>query len=556
MAKLTSIVLDPAGYDLPAGQRRVLRWTIYIGYAALVAGVFHGLANALSYAGITILGWFPGLRTYYQGLTAHGVANVLIFTFSFSNAFLPLMTARALARPLNTGLLWATFGTLVLGNLLTIYAVVGNKATVLYTSYAPLQAHWTYYLGLALVVVSTWLALASMIVALVGWRRQNRGERVPLLAFISVASYVMWALASIPIAVEFLAFLLPWSLGLRAEVDPLLTRTLFWFTGHPIVYAWLLPAYVSWYALIPRQVGGAVVSDSYTRIVWILFLLLSIPTGMHHQYVDPGISSVMKAVHGVMTFGVFFPSLATAFSVMAALEIGGRRAGGRGLFGWIRTLPWGNPSVVAQILAMLTFVLGGATGLVNASFTMNQVIHNTSWVPGHFHMTVGSAVALTFMGIAYWLIPYLTQRKLFSRGIALASSWIYTIGLLIFARGLISGGLAGMPRRTFIAEATYTSDAWRLPGILTGIGGTMMFIGVALFFIVIGLTIVAGRRNAAPRDIPISQALTPPAKQGWETWLDRLGVWTAAAIVLILIAYGPFLLGYEIIPVSPGFRLF
>jgi len=556
MASVTSVVLRPEGYDLPAGQRRVLRWTIYIGYAALIAGVFHGLANALSYAGISILGWFPGLSTYYQGLTAHGVANVLFFTFTFANAFLPLMTGRALARPLNTGLLWASFITLVLGNILTIYAVVGNHASVLYTSYAPLQAHWTYYLGLVLLVVSTYFALANMIIALVGWKKANRGERIPLLAYISVTSYVMWLLASLPIAVEFIVFLLPWSLGWRSHVDPLLTRTLFWFTGHAIVYAWLLPAYVSWYALIPRQVGGAVISDSYTRIVWILFLLLSIPTGMHHQYTDPGISNAMKAVHGVLTFGVFFPSLATAFSVMAALEIGGRRAGGTGLLGWIRKLPWRDPSVLAQVLAMLTFVLGGATGLVNASFSMNQVIHNTTWVPGHFHMTVGTAVALTLMGVAYWLIPYLTQRRLFGNGLALASSWIYTIGVLIFARGMIDGGLHGMPRRTFMAEANYRSPAWELPGILTGIGGTMMFIGVMLFFAVIGLTIVLGKRDGAPQDIPVSVTLTAPAKDGWEPILDRLGIWVVAAIVLILIAYGPFLIGYDVVPVSSGFRLF
>lgn len=556
MASVTSVVLRPEGYDLPAGQRRVLRWTIYTGYAALIAGVFHGLANALSYAGISILGWFPGLSTYYQGLTAHGVANVLFFTFTFANAFLPLMTGRALARPLNTGLLWASFITLVLGNILTIYAVVGNHASVLYTSYAPLQAHWTYYLGLVLLVVSTYFALANMIMALVGWKKANRGERIPLLAYISVTSYVMWLLASLPIAVEFIVFLLPWSLGWRSHVDPLLTRTLFWFTGHAIVYAWLLPAYVSWYALIPRQVGGAVISDSYTRIVWILFLLLSIPTGMHHQYTDPGISNAMKAVHGVLTFGVFFPSLATAFSVMAALEIGGRRAGGTGLLGWIRKLPWKDPSVLAQVLAMLTFVLGGATGLVNASFSMNQVIHNTTWVPGHFHMTVGTAVALTLMGVAYWLIPYLTQRRLFGNGLALASSWIYTIGVLIFARGMIDGGLHGMPRRTFMAEANYRSPAWELPGILTGIGGTMMFIGVMLFFAVIGLTIVLGKRDGAPQDIPVSVTLTAPAKDGWEPILDRLGIWVVAAIVLILIAYGPFLIGYDVVPVSSGFRLF
>lgn len=555
--KPTPIVFDPTGFELPAAQRRWLRWTIYIGYVALTAGIFHGLAQALSYANIDILRFFPGLEGYYQGLTAHGVANAIVFTFAFANGFLPLMTARALGRPLVGGLVVAVFAALLAGNLLVIYAVTTNQASVLYTSYAPLQAHWSYYLGLVLIVVSTWLALADMLLTLRSWRRQHPGARIPLLAYISVVSYVMWFLASLPIAVSFLAFLLPWSLGLTEKVDPLLTRTLFWFTGHAIVYAWLLPAYVSWYALVPRQAGGRLISDSYTRIVFILFLLLSIPTGFHHQYTDPGIPEAMKAVHAVLTFGVFFPSLATAFSVLAALEIGGRSRGGRGLLGWVGKLPWGDPSLTAQMLAMLTFVLGGVSGLINASFTMNQVIHNTTWVPGHFHLTVGSAVTLTYMGVAFWLIPYLTGRGLWSRGQALTSAWIYAIGVLIFARGLISAGLEGMPRRIFRVAAAYTDPAWDLGGMLTGIGGTLMFFGVAQFFVVIVMTALAGPRGAHPRDVPVSETLTAPASQGWERHLDRLGIWVVATIVLCAIAYGPFLVTH--LPphrVSPGFRLF
>lgn len=552
----TPTVFDPSGFSVPEDQRRVLRWTLYIGYAALTAGIFHGLAQALSYANIDILQYFPALRSYYQGLTAHGVANVLIFTFSFSNAFLPLMTARALSRPLNSQILWASFGSLLLGNLLVIYAVVSNQANVLYTSYAPLQAHWTYYTGLVLVVISTWLALAAMLIVLRQWRRDHPGVRIPLLAFISVVSYVMWLLASLPIAVSFLGFLIPWSTGLVQRTDPLLTRTLFWFTGHAIVYAWLLPAYVSWYALVPRQAGGKLISDSLTRFAFILFLLLSIPTGFHHQYTDPGISQTMKAVHAVLTFGVFFPSLATAFSVMAALEMGGRNRGGKGLLGWIPKLPWGDPSLTAQLLAMIGFVFGGATGLINASYTMNQVVHNTTWVPGHFHMTVGTAVALTLMGVAYWLIPYLTGRALWNRPLALASSWIYLIGVLIFARGMISAGLEGMPRRIFRAEATYDNPAWDFGGALTGIGGTLMFLGILIFFVVIAATIFFGRKGEAPDDIPWSETLTAPSLQGFGPRLDRIRFWSVVAIVLILIAYGPFFASY--LPprfISPGYPL-
>jgi cytochrome c oxidase subunit 1 len=554
---VTPVVLDATGFDLPEPQKRVIRWTIYVGYVALTAGIFHGLAQALSYANVDILKFFPGLRGYYQGLTAHGVANAIVFTFAFANGFLPLMTARALGRPLRQPLLQASFAALVAGNALVIYAVTTNQASILYTSYAPLQAHWSYYLGLVLIVVSTWIALANMLLVLRAWRRGHAGARIPLLAYIAVVSYLMWFLASLPIATSFLGFLLPWSLGILPKVDPLLTRTLFWFTGHAIVYAWLLPAYVSWYALVPRQAGGRLISDSFTRVVFILFLLLSIPTGFHHQYTDPGIPEAMKAVHAVLTFGVFFPSLATAFSVVAALEIGGRRRGGRGLLGWVAKLPWGDPSLVAQMLAMLTFVLGGASGLINASFTMNQLIHNTAWVPGHFHLTVGSAVTLTYMGVAFWLIPYLTGRGLWSRGQALTSAWVYTIGVLIFSRGLISAGLEGMPRRIFRVAAAYTDPAWDLGGMLTGIGGTLMFFGIAQFFVVVAMTALAGPRGAQPRDVPVSETLTPPATTGWEPHLDRLGLWVAATIVLCAIAYGPFLATY--LPahlVSPGFRLF
>ena len=555
----TPVVLQPGGFELPEAQRRILRWFVYLGFAAMVSGVAHGLAQALSYADINILQYFPGLRSYYQGLTMHGVTNALVLTFAFGNGFLMLMTARSLARPLPQGVVTASFALMLVGVLTTVASIGSNRSSVLYTSYAPLQAHWTYYLGLALVVVSTWAATLAMLTALRAWRRDNPGARIPLLAFACVASWIMWTLASTGIAVSFLGFLLPWSLGWMRYVDPLLNRTLFWFSAHAIVYAWLLPAYVSWYMLVPRQAGGKIISDSYTRGVFILFLLLSIPTGFHHQYTDPGIPTGMKVVHAVLTFGVFFPSLATAFSVMASLEMGGRARGGRGLLGWIPRLPWGDPSLAAQMLAMLTFVLGGATGLVNASYTMNQVIHNTTWVPGHFHMTVGSAVALTFMGIAYWMVPYLTGRGLWGRRLAVWQAWIYAIGVFVFARGMISGGLAGMPRRTFMAEAPYaaTQEGWKLAGMITGIGGTLMTVGALLFFVILLMTVVKGEKGKAPADIPWSETITAPATAGWEARLDRLGFWVAIAILLVLIAYGPFFATY--LPpnlVSPGFRFF
>ena len=147
----------------------------------------------------------------------------------------------------------------------------------------------------------------------------------------------------------------------------------------------------------PRPAASCSASRS-GRLVFAMFVLLSTPVGFHHQFMDPGVSASWKLFHTFNTLLILYPSFVTAFTIIASLEIAGRMRGGTGLFGWIRRLPWGDPLVSSVILSMLLFAIGGWGGAINASFGMNAVIHNTSWVPGHFHTTVGSATALTFMG--------------------------------------------------------------------------------------------------------------------------------------------------------------
>jgi cytochrome c oxidase subunit 1 len=532
---------------------------IYFGFIILGVGFLNGLGQALNYADIDILKYFPGMSTYYQGLTVHGVFNALVMTFAFTNGFLSLTTARSLNRPLNPFLTHLSLWVIVIGSVMAAGAIATGQASVLYTFYPPLQAHWTFYLGAALVVISTWIVCANLLVTLKGWRRENPGERIPLMAFISICTYVMWVMASVGIATEVVGFLLPWSLGWIEGADPLLSRTLFWFTAHPIVYFWLLPAYVSWYVMVPKQAGGKLFSDTLTRAVFLMFIVLSIPVGFHHQYLDPGISGGYKALHTVLTFGVFFPSLVTAFSVMWALEMGARKRGGKGLVRWLFKLDWKNPSLVAQILAMIAFMLGGITGLINASNTLNRVVHNTAFVPGHFHLTVGTAVTLSFMGIAYWLIPYLTGRKLVAPGIARLQSWLYFIGVLVMARGLISGGMEGMPRRTMLMDSPYKEmiPSWDLAGLLTGIGGAIMFLGAVGFYGVLVGTALFGKKEVTVPDLPFTETISAPTKTVWGIRMDQFRYWVTVTIILVLIAYGPFLVQY--LPpklTSPGLQIF
>ncbi|MEX1287534.1 MAG: cbb3-type cytochrome c oxidase subunit I [Acidimicrobiia bacterium] len=536
-----------------AVQRRYSLWQIYLSFVGLALGGAIGTLQAFDRAGHDFYE-SVGLNSYYQGLSIHGVALAIVFTFTFSNGWLQYATMRGFNRPLGqTWLVKASFWLSAVGIALATFALLADEATVLYTMYAPLQASWMYYLGAALLVVGTWAVLANQLVTLRAWRKDNPGERIPLISYASIATYLMWGLASIGIAVEVLVFLLPWSLGLIDGVDPLLTRTLFWFTGHPIVYFWLLPAYVAWYLVVPKRAGGRLFSDPVVRVVFIMFLLLSTPVGLHHQFTDPGVDEGLKFVHGLLTFAVFFPSVITAFTLMAALEEGGRKKGGKGLLGWIPRLPWKDPLAATNILAMITFLFGGMSGLINASATVNKVVHNTSFVPGHFHMTVGSAVALSFMGIAYWLVPHMTGKRLFSDRLALVQAWLYAGGVLVFGRGLMVSGLNGQPRRVPINQATYGNASWFEGDSLAAIGGFMMVIAGAMFFYNLIRT-MASRQPARVHELEFETSDSiVPASEG-PAILDSLGFWFIIAVVLVALAYTPAFIIQGFDPTSPTWQ--
>src|SRR5690606_22381796 len=144
--------------------------------------------------------------------------------------------------------------------------------------------------------------------------------------------------------------------------------------------------------------------------------------------------------------------LVTAFTVIASLEVAGRLRGGKGLFGWIRRLPWNDPFVVSVLLAMLLFAVGGFGGAINAAFAMNAMVHNTAWIHGHFHLTVGSAVALTFLGASYWLLPRLTGFELAFPRLARLQPWLWFWGMVLFSFTTHAAGILGMPRRVYSGD--------------------------------------------------------------------------------------------------------
>ncbi|MUV39814.1 Cytochrome-c oxidase [Lentibacillus sp. JNUCC-1] len=446
---------------------------LFVAFAALFIGASAGLLQTLERSGHFTLPFGIG---YYQVLTLHGVVLGLVLTTFFIIGFILATQSKSAGQYTSGERKWAWTGFLMMvsGVIMTAIVILLNEASVLYTFYAPLQAHPIFYIGLALVVVGSWLEGFAIFHKHYRWRKENPGERTPLLSYMGVITMLMWQIATIGVAAAVLIQFIPWSLGLTEEIDVLVSRTLFWYFGHPLVYFWLLPAYMAWYAIIPKIIGGKLFSDSLARMSFILLLLFSIPVGFHHQLTEPGIDPFWKYLQVVLTFLVVIPSLMTAFSLFATFEMRGRELGGKGIMGWFKKLPWKDVRFFAPFIGMLLFIPGGAGGIINASNQMNQVIHNTIWVTGHFHLTAATTVILTFFGITYWLVPSLTGRKLTPKmnKLGMVQTMFWTVGMLIMSGAMHWQGLLGGPRRSAYSEYVGNDDtaAWGAYQLAQAIG--------------------------------------------------------------------------------------
>ena len=533
----------PSFIDRFPQEASVVRASLISSFIALFLGAIFGLIQALHRTDVFR---FLDSQYYYTVLTAHGVLMVVSFTIFFLVGVFTWATVRSLDRPLvDIRYTWAWYGLMAIGTLMAVVAILGGfvpssdiSADVLFTFYAPMQAHPLFYGGLAIFIIGTWLAGADWFRAWYVWKQDNPDERIPLQTFMMLTTMLMWYIATIGVAIAVVVFLLPWSLGLLDSVNPLLTRTLFWFWGHPVVYFWLMPAYMLWYTVLPSISGGRLFSDPLARVVFVLFLLLSTPVGIHHQYVDPGIAEGFKMIAMTNTMFLLLPSLLTAFTVVASMEHGARQRGGSGLFGWLRALPWRNPAFTGMALAGLMFAAGGFSGMVNAGMNINYLVHNTIWVPGHFHLTVGTAVALTFMASTYWLWPQITNKPIFSRPIALTQVVLWFVGMALMSNAMHVMGLFGVPRRT--AEPQYQGfDFVASFGSITelrlqlALGGTLLFLSTILFVSNIALSTGTPRMSGLGKQL--SEPLSPAADS--PKVLDNLTLWFGIAMVLVVLAY-------------------
>jgi len=245
--------------------------------------------------------------------------------------------------------------------------------------------------------------------------------------------------------------------------DALLWQHLFWFFGHPEVYIIFLPALGMVSAITQtfarRRIFG------YTAMVVALVAtgFLAFGLWVHHMFAT-----------GLPRLG---NSFYTAASMMIALPAGVQ------IFCWIATLWDGKPRFSTPLLFVLgfiaTFVLGGLTGVMQASVPLDLQLHDTYFVVAHFHyVLIGGAVFPLFGGFYYWF-GKVTGRRLDER-LGRWNFWLFFLGFNVTFFPMHYLGLVGMPRRVYTYPASMGWGLWNM--VVTA--GAFVIAGSVLLFIV------------------------------------------------------------------------
>jgi cytochrome c oxidase subunit 1 len=473
---------------------------------------------------------------YYASVTLHGTAMAYVVTTFFTMGFGYAIATTSLDRPLRgAAAAWVGFIVCLAGTVMAVVAILSGQASVLYTFYPPLLASAWYYGGAFLLIGGSMIWVVLMVINMMAWKRDNPGRPVPLAMFAITGTALLWAWAASGVLIELVGILLPRALGWSDLIDAALGRTLFSVTLHAIVYFWLMPAYIAFYTLVPQAAGGRLYSDTMGRLTFIMFLLFSLPVGMHHLFADPEYGSGFKFVQSFLTFLVVLPTLLTVFSICASLEIAGRVRGGRGLFGWIPALPWQEPMALAVGLLLVMLGLGGFGGIINMSYAMNMMIHNTSWIPAHFHLIFGGAVVTMYFAIAYEMWPRMTGKPVRSKPLARWQLWLWFWGMLITTIPWHIAGLMGQPRRVATFDYADSLIGPMAPlVIISVIGGLILLISALLLIVILVRSHFGERMVGAP--LRYALAVNPPTHV--PASLNGFALWNAIVLVLMTVAYG------------------
>ena len=438
------------------------------------------------------LGYLPP-EHYDQIFTAHGVIMIFFmampFVFALMNFVVPLQIgARDVAFPfLNSLAFWLTVAGFGLVNL---SLVVGEFARTGWLAYPPLSelafspgVGVDYYLwSVQISGIGTTLGAVNIVATIL----RNRAPgmtlmKMPVFTWTALCACVLIC-AAFPILTVTLAELtLDRYLGMHFFTsdlggNPMMYVNMIWTWGHPEVYILVLPIFGVFSEVIATFSGKRLFGYRQMVIATALIMVLSFTVWLHHFF-TMGAGADVNAFFGIATMLISIPT-------------------GVKVFNWLFTMYRGRVQFTTPVLwtlgFMVTFVIGGMTGVLLAVPPADFVLHNSVFLVAHFHNTIiGGVVFGCLAGFTYWF-PKFTGFTLDER-IGRWVFWCWFVGFYVAFMPLYALGFMGMTRRT----NHYDNPAWTPYLHVAAVGAFIIFTGIVLQVVQL---VVSIRRREQLRD--------------------------------------------------------
>jgi cytochrome o ubiquinol oxidase subunit 1 len=411
---------------------------------------------------------------YDQIFSAHG--TIMIFfvamplVIGLMNFAVPLqLGVRDVAFPtLNSVSLWLTASGILLTN---ISLVVGEFAKTGWVAYPPLSelefspgVGVDYYLwALQISGIGTLLTGINFVTTILKVRAPGMSYmRMPVFCWTAFASNLLIVAAFPVLTATFAMLLLDRYLGFHffsvgAGGNPMMYVNLFWIWGHPEVYILVLPAFGVFSEVTATFSGKPLFGYRSMVAASMAICVLSYTVWLHHFF-TMGASANVNAFFGVMSMIIAVPT-------------------GVKIFNWLFTMYGGRVRFTVPILwtigFMVTFVLGGLTGVLLAVPPVDFQVHNSQFLVAHFHHVIIPGVVFgAFAGYTYWF-PKAFGFKLDERW-GRRSFWCWFIGFHLAFMPLYVVGLMGMTRRM----QHYDVLSWQPWLLVAGFGALVILAGI------------------------------------------------------------------------------